>query len=74
MLRTYRIKNGELEEADGDIDAAALRRAQWIDICTPSEHEIDLVEKTLDIEVTPVNEYEPFQVSSHFSADKRQLR
>ncbi len=73
MLRTYRIKNGQLEEADGDIDAAALRHAQWIDLCTPTKKEIDLVEKTVDIELAQVNEYEPFQVSSHFSADKRQL-
>ncbi|MBV9558818.1 MAG: hypothetical protein JO254_17270 [Pseudolabrys sp.] len=73
MLRAYRIKTGELEEIKGDINAAALRRAQWVDLCTPSEKECALVTKTLGISLAAVNEAEPYQVSSYFRSEKQQL-
>ena len=72
MLKTYRIENGSLSEVGGS-DEEALRRAQWIDLREASNAEKALVETTLGIEVSPVNDYEPFQVSSHFSSSERQL-
>lgn len=73
MLKIYRIEKGDLRECEGEADGAALRKAQWIDLRDPTPQEIDLVESTLKIDVTPVNDYEPFQVSTHFSAGPDQL-
>ncbi len=73
MLKAYSAANGALDEFAGKLDAAALRKAQWIDLCDATEEEKKLVERTLKIEVNPVNNYEPFQVSSHFSSNARQL-
>ena len=72
MIKTYRIENGDLREL-GSSDEAAIREALWIDLRDASDTEKSLVETTLGIEVTPVNDYEPFQVSSHFSASGHQL-
>jgi magnesium transporter len=73
VLKTYRVANGELEESEGELNAAALRKAQWIDLCNATQKEERDVEDALNIDVHPVNEYEPFQVSSHFSATPNQL-
>ena len=73
MLKAYRIENGNLLEAEGELVLATLNKSQWIDLCDASREEKDLVESALDIEVSPVNDYEPFQVSSHFSVDDRQV-
>ncbi|MGI8525654.1 MAG: hypothetical protein ACR2K5_05655 [Pseudolabrys sp.] len=73
MLRAYHVKNGALNAVDGAVDAAALRKAQWIELCQASPEENRLVEDTLEIDTNPVNKYEPFQVSSQFSATNRQL-
>ena len=73
MLKAYRIADGTLTELDGALTAADLRKAQWIDLCGPSEAEKAAVEGALRIDVDPVNDYEPFQVSSHFAASPAQL-
>lgn len=73
MLKAYLTENGTLREVEGELNAAALRKAQWIDLRDATAQEKALVEGALKIEVDPVNAYEPFQVSSHFSASDRQL-
>ncbi len=73
MLKAYRIEKGDLTELEGDIDEATLNEAQWIDLCEPTDEEKELVESALKIDVSPVNDYEPFQVSTHFSATSSQL-
>lgn len=69
MLKTYRIEAGVLNEMDID----GLATAQWIDLCDATAEEKKRVEDTLGIDVTPVNEYEPYQVSTQFSANDRQI-
>lgn len=73
MLRAYRISNAELEQIEGDVSASELRKHHWIDLSDPSEKEKKLVEDAFGIDVDPVNRYEPFQITSHFSASKKQL-
>ena len=71
MLKVYKLEKGELVE--GSDTAGDLRTAQWIDLSDATDDEKRHVESTLEIELSPVNDYEPFQVSSHFSASDRQL-
>ncbi|MGN6571466.1 MAG: CorA family divalent cation transporter [Pseudolabrys sp.] len=71
MLRVYVLTDGNLNEVSGA--AGDLRAAQWIDLCDASEDEKHRVQSALNIELAPVNDYEPFQVSSHFSASDTQL-
>ncbi len=73
MLKSYRIENGDLTEIEAATDRAGLEQAQWIDLCDATDNEKSLVEDTLGIEVNPVNDYEPFQVSTQFSANDRQV-
>lgn len=73
MLKSYRIEMGELHELPDKASAAALRKAQWIDLCDASDDEKKCVEDALQIELASVNDYEPFQVSSHFKATEKQL-
>ncbi len=73
MLKAYRIEKGELVEIDGDLDKAALRTAMWIDLCDGSDDQKVAIEDALTIDVDPVNDYEPFQVSSHFSTTDHQI-
>ena len=73
MLKAYHIDGGDLQEVAGDPDRAVLRKAKWIDLCDANAAEKHLVEDTLGIEINPVNDYEPFQVSSHYSASDNQL-
>jgi len=71
VLKVYDLTNGclkEISDSKGD-----LRAAQWIDLCDASDDEKRRIEAALNIELSPVNDYEPFQVSSHFSATERQL-
>ena len=73
MLKTYKIEKGDLAEIAGGAEQPSLEKAQWIDLCDATAQEKALVENTLGIEVSPVNEYEPFQVSTHFSASDNQI-
>ena len=73
MLKSYIIENGCLHEAEGALDIAGLRKARWIDLCNPGDDEIALVEDAADIALDAANDYEPFQVSSHFAVDENQL-
>jgi len=71
VLKVYDLTKGclkEMSDSKGD-----LRAAQWIDLCDASDDEKRRIEVALDIELSPVNDYEPFQVSSHFSASDSQL-
>ena len=71
MLKVYDLTNGclnEISDSKGD-----LRAAQWIDLYEASDEEKRRVESALNVELSPVNDYEPFQVSSHFSASETQL-
>jgi magnesium transporter len=72
VLKAYALNDGALRELDGEADRDALRKAQWIDLRGGSEEEKALVADSLGIELAPVNEFEPFQVSSHFSATAQQ--
>ncbi len=72
MLNLYEIDDGGLRAIDGEPSAAALRKAAWVDLCATTDEEKRLVEDALDIELSPINDYEPFQVSSHYSATDRQ--
>jgi magnesium transporter len=71
VLKTYRIENGDLTEMD--MAADGLAKAQWIDLCDATAEEKRRVEDALGIDVTPANEYEPFQVSTQFSANDKQI-
>jgi Mg2+ and Co2+ transporter CorA len=73
VLKSYRLENGNLLEFEGPLDAAGLHRAQWINLCDGTPEEKALVEGALKIDVSPVNDYEPFQVSSHFSVSPHQM-
>jgi magnesium transporter len=73
VLKSYRIENGDLAETDGKPESAELAKAQWIDLCDATDDEKKLVEQTLGIEVSPVNTYEPFQVSTQFNATDKQI-
>jgi len=73
LLKAYTVNDGSLREVDGVVDAAALREAAWVDLRHASEEEKSLVEHALGIETSPVNDYEPFQVSSHFSVTEQQV-
>jgi magnesium transporter len=73
VLNLYEIDGGGLREIEKKTDAAALQKAAWIDVHTATADEKRLVEEALNIELSPVNDYEPFQVSSHYSATDRQL-
>ena len=71
MLKVYGLEGGKLIESSDS--AGDLRAAQWIDLSDASDDEKRRVECALAIELSPVNDYEPFQVSSHFMATERQL-
>ncbi len=73
LLKAYRIEKGDLQELDGDLTPDELRKSDWLDLSGASAEEKRLVETALDIDCHPANEYEPFQISSHFSADDRQM-
>ena len=73
MLKAYRIAGDNLEEVGGELTAETICRVQWLDLSGCEEQEKSRIGQLLDIELEPINEYEPFQVSSHFSATKRQL-
>jgi magnesium transporter len=73
VLKSYRLENGNLLEFEGPIDAESLHRAQWIDLCDATPEEKALVAGALKIDVSPINDYEPFQVSSHFSVSPHQM-
>lgn len=45
----------------------------WIDLSGGTAEEKRLLEDALGVDVSPVNEFEPFQVSSHFSAAAQQM-
>src|SRR4029079_11588447 len=57
----------------GELTAETICRVQWIDLSDCGTNEKSRIEQLLDIELEPINQYEPFKVSSHFSATKRQL-
>ena len=67
------VEKSVLTEIDATLTPAHLKRIQWLDLCDASDEEKRNVETALDIDVDPVNEYEPYQVSSHFSATAHQL-
>ena len=73
MLMAYRIEGGTLREIEGPDGPENIRRAQWLDICNASEEEKRRVESLLGIQLSTANDYEPFQVSSHYSATDNQL-
>jgi len=72
VLKAYHVENGDLRESDGKPERKSLGKALWIDLCDASDKEKRLVEDTFDIDVDPVNDYEPFQVSTHYRADDNQ--
>lgn len=73
MLKAYRIDGGKLHALDGNLNAAALRKARWLELCDATDEEKQTVEDALKVQLSPVNDDEPFQVSSHFSASEQQL-
>ena len=73
MLNLYEIDGGGLRAIDNKPSAATLHKAAWIDVHAATADEKRLVEDALKIELSPVNDYEPFQVSSHYSATDRQM-
>ncbi|MEI9803807.1 MAG: CorA family divalent cation transporter [Pseudolabrys sp.] len=73
MLKTYKIEKDDLAEIERGSNPSSLEKAQWIDLCDATKEEKTLVEETLGIKVSPVNDYEPFQVSTHFSANDNQI-
>jgi magnesium transporter len=73
VLKLYRIEEGRLQEFEEEATRAALHKVQWVDLCGATDAETRKVEDALGIELNPINEYEPFQVSSHYSATERQI-
>ncbi len=73
MLKAYQIDDGKLHALDGNLDAATLRKARWLDLCDATDEEKQTVEDALKVQLSAVNDDEPFQVSSHFSASEHQL-
>jgi magnesium transporter len=73
VLKAYRIENTQLTEIEGDLTRATVAKARWIDLGDASDDDKTKVESLLGIDVTPGNDYEPFQVSSHFSATPQQV-
>jgi magnesium transporter len=73
VLKLYHIEKAQLAEIEGELTRETLAKASWLDLCDASEKEKRKVEQLLKVDVTPGNEYEPFQVSSHFSATAQQL-
>jgi magnesium transporter len=73
VLKAYRIDGGKLHALDGNLNAAALRKARWLELCDATDEEKQTVEDALKVQLSPVNDDEPFQVSSHFSASEQQL-
>jgi magnesium transporter len=73
VLKAYVIADSSLQEIEGDLRRGDMRKAKWLDLYNASEDEKCELEKALDVELSPINDYEPFQVSSHYSATDRQL-
>ena len=71
MLKAYRIVGDDLEEVSGELTAETICRVQWIDLSGCGEDDKSRIARLLEIELEPINQYEPFQVSSHFSATKQ---
>ena len=65
MLTTYTVENGGLVVRDGaQQDAAALRRAVWIDMLSPTPDEEKLVQAALRLEVPTREEMQEIESSS----------
>ena len=65
MLTTYTVENGQLAVREGDApDAAALRRAVWIDLLNPTQEEERQVQIALRLEVPTREEMQEIESSS----------
>ena len=73
MLKAYRIVDEDLEEVSDELTPETICRVQWIDLSGCSPEDKKHIERLLDIELDQINQYEPFQVSSHFKASKQQI-
>jgi len=73
LLKAYRIVDEDLEEVSDELTPETICRVQWIDLSGCSPEDKKHIERLLDIELDQINQYEPFQVSSHFKASKQQI-
>ena len=72
MLKVYDLTNGCLDEIVRFKGATCAPR-NGSTFATPATTRSAASKSRSDIELSPVNDYEPFQVSSHFSATETQL-
>lgn len=73
VLHIYQIEEGDLRETGAEPSENVLRKADWIDLSDATDDEKKTVESTLGITLKAFNQYEPFQISSHYSATKDQI-
>jgi len=71
MLKTV-DKAGDTTDEDGDV-GAALDRAVWIDLCSPTDEEIARVEKAFDIAIPNREHLAEIEASSRLRADRGRL-
>ncbi|MDI3471093.1 MAG: Magnesium and cobalt transport protein CorA [Pseudolabrys sp.] len=73
MLKLYRGGQSGFASVDGTTTPEALGQARWIDLSDATAEEKRHVEETLNVDVDPINDYEPYEISTHFSAAGGQL-
>jgi magnesium transporter len=73
VITLYQVDKTQLVQIGGGLSPDSLAAAHWIDLSNVSADEKRQIESALAVDLTPVNDYEPYQVSTHFSATERQL-
>jgi magnesium transporter len=73
MLTTYTVENGQLAVREGAQDEAALRRAVWIDLLSPSPEEERRVQAALRLEIPTREEMQEIESSSRLYKEDETL-
>ena len=66
-------KAGDTTDEDGAEDGGSLERAVWIDLCSPTDAEIERVEKAFDIAIPNRAHLAEIEASSRLRADRGRL-
>jgi magnesium transporter len=73
MLTTYTVENGQLAVREGAQEEAALRRAVWIDLLSPSPEEERRVQAALRLEIPTREEMQEIESSSRLYKEDETL-
>jgi magnesium transporter len=73
MLTTYTVENGQLAVREGAQEEAALRRAVWIDLLSPSPEEERRVQAALKLEIPTREEMQEIESSSRLYKEDETL-